>query len=342
MKLWFQTPVPGGEYEMSFKGLAVVAMVFSALVIAACAATDSSGFDPPPLDNTDAGSESSAGSGGAAGAGGGETGAGTSGTGGVGASAGNAAVQCSGAPAACDGVGATEADQAYGCCDGDTVYYCKDVDGAWILVVLDCAEEAEVCGYDPGYEAMYCLPSGDPDGGTGGTGGTGAQCIGTPEACEDIGASEAVQDYGCCQGSTVYYCMDVDGEWKLQVQDCAATGESCGFDDGLQVMGCIEGGDAGTGGAAGMGGAAGAAGAAGEAGTAGASGNPVPSCPTTPKSCDNISSDQAAQAYGCCMDNVVYYCADELGTWTLLSSDCEATQQLCGYDPYYEALYCVD
>ena len=320
---------------MRFKGRAVAGMLFFGLVVAACAATRSGGFEAPQLGEADAGNEASGGvGGGGAGAAGDATGgAGTSG--GVGGSGGNVTVPCTAVPAVCDQVGTTQADQAYGCCAGDTVYYCKDVDGSWTLVAVDCTARAGVCGYDADYDAMYCVSSGEPDGGTGGTGGsaTAVQCTGTPQACEDIGASKAAQDYGCCQGSTVYYCVDVKGVWKLQGEDCAATGEVCGFDDGLQVMGCISGG---------QGGAGGDAGTDGSADGSDASGAPVPSCGAIPQNCDDIAGDQAAQAYGCCMGNVVYYCADKHGTWSLLSADCEATQQRCGYDPNYEALYCVD
>jgi hypothetical protein len=150
---------------------------------------------------------------------------------------------------------------------------------------------------------------------------------------------------------------------------CSSTGEpsstssqptaGTGGDDGSAAAAGAAGeaGEAGSGGASGSAGsggastpdaAGGAAGddggaAEGEAGAAGAAGGwQVTPCKTTPAKCDDIAGSKTDQFYGCCKGETVYWCEDDNGTWKFSSVDCAKTQQVCGYDSQFDAMYCID
>jgi hypothetical protein len=73
----------------------------------------------------------------------------------------------------------------------------------------------------------------------------------------------------------------------------------------------------------------------------GGGGAGVVACNGTPASCAAIGPDQASQYYGCCAGNVVYWCDDQTGSWSLHSLDCPSDGKICGYEPSYESVYCT-
>jgi hypothetical protein len=65
------------------------------------------------------------------------------------------------------------------------------------------------------------------------------------------------------------------------------------------------------------------------------------SCARTPTSCEDVGPDQAAQFYGCCAGDTIYWCDDQTGSWALHDIDCSSRGERCGYEPSVESNYCI-
>ena len=58
-------------------------------------------------------------------------------------------------------------------------------------------------------------------------------------------------------------------------------------------------------------------------------------CTGIPTSCEDIGHDAATQYFGCCFDNIVYFCVDG----ALENTDCE--DDTCSYSAQEDAMWCI-
>ncbi|MFT7624393.1 MAG: hypothetical protein ACI9WU_003580, partial [Myxococcota bacterium] len=195
-----------------------------------------------------------------------------------------------------------------GQCDGNTLQYCSNNE----LTFVDCTEQAKFCGFDEVQEWFDCLD--EPTGcvpacdgvAAGGPDGCGGLCSGAGGGCGDIDQS------GICDGSVLKYCAN---ESLVEV-DCAASQQTCGFDQEFGWFDCVEGGGC-------------VADCAGKA--EGADDGCGGQCPAT-GGCGDV--DQA----GACDGTTLHYCAGG----ELQSVDCAAQGLACGFVAEQDWFDCID
>jgi hypothetical protein len=64
-------------------------------------------------------------------------------------------------------------------------------------------------------------------------------------------------------------------------------------------------------------------------------------CESEPGSCEDIGSTEDEQTFGCCLDNLLYQCADYGDGLELKAVDCDELDAECEYDPVKEMMACV-
>jgi hypothetical protein len=64
---------------------------------------------------------------------------------------------------------------------------------------------------------------------------------------------------------------------------------------------------------------------------------PFVECEAEPTVCDDIGLIEEDQFFGCCFDNMVWWCEDGV----LDSLDCSQSDSTCGYNSYGEYMDCI-
>lgn len=126
-----------------------------------------------------------------------------------------------------------------GVCEGTTLKYCNTDE----LKVVSCGELGKVCAWNPTFEWFECAISDDctpncllDDGsskecGDDGCGNVCGSCAGglncNAGKCVEGGPSECgdIDEIGVCEGDLLKYCIS----GSLYDQDCAASGQTCGW-----------------------------------------------------------------------------------------------------------------
>ena len=72
-----------------------------------------------------------------------------------------------------------------------------------------------------------------------------------------------------------------------------------------------------------------------DGGTDGGTDNHV-NCTGIPTACEDIGPDAATQYFGCCFDNIVYFCVDG----ALENTGCE--DDTCSYSTQEDAMWCLE
>ncbi|MGM0574383.1 MAG: hypothetical protein ACQEXJ_01440 [Myxococcota bacterium] len=142
-------------------------------------------------------------------------------------------------------------------CQGDVLVWCDNADDLQNqeLQEEDCTAQGETyeCSWDGFAHRYACVDAGpcEPDcpagaecggDGCGGTCGNGCadgwSCLGN--TCDpSVGANcGSITDFGeCSDDKTAFWWCNPSG--KLQIEDCAAFGETCGWDNAEGEMGCV-------------------------------------------------------------------------------------------------------
>ncbi|HNS98197.1 MAG TPA: DUF5050 domain-containing protein [Polyangiaceae bacterium] len=108
---------------------------------------------------------------------------------------------------------------------------------------------------------------------------------------------------------------------------------------GAGPKGGAGGGAGGSGGSGGTGGTSAGGGSGGSGASAGTGGLDV-FCDTAPSQCEDLGNE-GEQLFGCCEDNIRWWCEKVEQKWNLRSENCDMTGSQCRYDSQVKAMRCV-
>ncbi len=117
---------------------------------------------------------------------------------------------CEGGAVGCGGV------TAEGVCNGDILTWCDSGQ----LGSLNCAATGKTCGWDQALALHNCLDASTP--------------APTPAPNGDSGCG-SIPNEGVCNGAVLSYC----GEGEVEIVDCAAHGNACGWNPAEQYYDCV-------------------------------------------------------------------------------------------------------